>query len=575
MCLDIKTLAAANSNAKQILKGSGGIQGQPGKDGVGISSIEKISTEGLIDTYQITFTDEKTYDFTISNGKDAEAPSITIGENNHWILNGTDTGILAKGTKGDNGSPGENGADGVGILNISTISSSTTDNGINTYRINLTDGTYKDFSVKNGSKGSTGATGANGVGCTSVALPAGGDYTSHMINTLYHKGAFVGISQCHGAVLAGYNYTNPPTNSADTWLSNISLGCSYWPFSRVYANNTTIQTSDQYKKENISYELEDEYLQLFDNFSLCKYTMKNYENEETFINDKHKRYHFGIIAQDFEKVMKNVGLNNDDFSGLVSNFFAMYGNPRANVSLGWEVKAEGKDYSENTYNWKHRNDVEFNGEYELLNKVEEITISSLHIDNYRKNIGYIMFEDNSKLTKEQPSIYINSILLEDTDGNIVEVPLSDNVIKYYDIEDKNFENPLSNAYINENGQLVCEFSKMYGSVMMKLDESIDITQYEKVIIDYDHISEFKIFFLPEPIETDYYNANVWDRDHNDQILYDYSFAYGELNNLSHYVLQKTRKEFKKYKEDTTELINGLLDRIDRLEEKVNGGNIDE
>ena len=41
-----------------------------GKDGVGIKSIEKTGSEGLVDTYKITFTDNSTYEYTITNGKD-------------------------------------------------------------------------------------------------------------------------------------------------------------------------------------------------------------------------------------------------------------------------------------------------------------------------------------------------------------------------------------------------------------------------------------------------------------------------------------------------------------------------
>lgn len=41
-----------------------------GTDGIGIKSIAKTSTEGLVDTYTITFTNEKKAAFTVTNGKD-------------------------------------------------------------------------------------------------------------------------------------------------------------------------------------------------------------------------------------------------------------------------------------------------------------------------------------------------------------------------------------------------------------------------------------------------------------------------------------------------------------------------
>jgi hypothetical protein len=55
----------------------------------GISSIEKVSSEGLVDTYEITYADGTTYRFTITNGADG-----------------------AHGAKGDKGDPGATGATG-------------------------------------------------------------------------------------------------------------------------------------------------------------------------------------------------------------------------------------------------------------------------------------------------------------------------------------------------------------------------------------------------------------------------------------------------------------------------------
>ena len=51
-------------------KGEKGDKGEAGKDGVGILKIEKTKTEGLVDTYTITFTDETTTTFTVTNGSE-------------------------------------------------------------------------------------------------------------------------------------------------------------------------------------------------------------------------------------------------------------------------------------------------------------------------------------------------------------------------------------------------------------------------------------------------------------------------------------------------------------------------
>ena len=101
--------------AEQGLSGGGGT-GTPGR---GIQKIEKTSTQGLVDTYTITYTDATTSTFTITNGQDGEdgAPgqagtpgenglTPTIGENGNWFLGETDTG---KPSRGEQGNPGASG----------------------------------------------------------------------------------------------------------------------------------------------------------------------------------------------------------------------------------------------------------------------------------------------------------------------------------------------------------------------------------------------------------------------------------------------------------------------------------
>lgn len=57
-----------------------------GDDGKGIVSIEKTSTSGLVDTYTITYTDDDTDTFTVTNGQNAEntiAQTVTDGDTTH------------------------------------------------------------------------------------------------------------------------------------------------------------------------------------------------------------------------------------------------------------------------------------------------------------------------------------------------------------------------------------------------------------------------------------------------------------------------------------------------------------
>ena len=66
-------------------------QPSDGKDGIGISKIEKIGTVDLVDTYRITFTDNSTFDYEVKNGKngadgqpgqDGFSPTITENADN-------------------------------------------------------------------------------------------------------------------------------------------------------------------------------------------------------------------------------------------------------------------------------------------------------------------------------------------------------------------------------------------------------------------------------------------------------------------------------------------------------------
>ena len=71
---------------KQIQSGGGA----PSPAGVGIQKIEKTGTDGLVDTYTITYTNGKTTTYTVTNGADGP-----------------------KGDKGDKGDTGEKGESGI------------------------------------------------------------------------------------------------------------------------------------------------------------------------------------------------------------------------------------------------------------------------------------------------------------------------------------------------------------------------------------------------------------------------------------------------------------------------------
>ena len=94
-------------------QGEQGEKGEAGKDGISIESVEKVDSEGLTDTYKITYSDGNSTTFTVTNGKDgADGQTPFIGENGNWWIGSVDTGIPAKGQDGSDGEDGTDGEDG-------------------------------------------------------------------------------------------------------------------------------------------------------------------------------------------------------------------------------------------------------------------------------------------------------------------------------------------------------------------------------------------------------------------------------------------------------------------------------
>lgn len=78
-----------------------------GDTGVGVASIAKTGTSGLVDTYTITYTDNSTSTYTVTNGQkgdtgaagaNGKTPYIQSG---YWYIDGTSTGVKAEGDDGN------------------------------------------------------------------------------------------------------------------------------------------------------------------------------------------------------------------------------------------------------------------------------------------------------------------------------------------------------------------------------------------------------------------------------------------------------------------------------------------
>ena len=144
------------------LKGEQGIQGVQGEAGVGIESIELTETSGREKTYTITFTDETTFDFIVTDGEQG-----IQGE----------TG--PRGETGPQGSQGVQGVKGDTGNGIVSITKTATAGLVDTYTILYTDGTSSTFNVTNGREAYTAGTGidiTNGVISIDLDNAEGGNY---------------------------------------------------------------------------------------------------------------------------------------------------------------------------------------------------------------------------------------------------------------------------------------------------------------------------------------------------------------------------------------------------------------
>ena len=390
----------------------------------------------------------------------------------------------------------------------------------------------------------------------------------------YNNGSYDGrrvslqMFPCANKVLLGELSSHDGVHRTE--FSPIELGTSTYPIGSITCNNPQM-TSDKNKKNTIEKlndrEDIDKLIKLFESIDICSYI---YNNDTVRAQSAvHRRKRIGVISQEVEDKLRELGISDYDFSGVKTEFFipsyiigkASY----AGIGIQKYTSEEDgitRDYSKNTYNWKHRGE-EGIPEYEIFNEIISIDPKLLNYEEYRKNIRYILFEDISKLNSDWPPIYINNIIITTLNGDSKVIDLTNNVIQSYTGNDEDFSNPLTESFINDNDQLEISFSNMdrqNGAVMLDMGETFNIDDIDNILIDIELIAECKVMLIPD---GKYCNANVWDR-RNDQILYNYAFNYNELFSLSTYILQQTRKDYIEYKENTDKKINELETKVNKL-----------
>lgn len=127
------------------VRGATGAKGDKGTDGRAITSVAKISSSGLVDTYKISFSDNTSTNFTVTNGSSIKS----IAKTGTSGLTDTYTVTLTDGTTSTFNVKNGNGIASI-TLQSGTHAAGTTD----TYKITFDNGEFTTFSVYNGMNGS-------------------------------------------------------------------------------------------------------------------------------------------------------------------------------------------------------------------------------------------------------------------------------------------------------------------------------------------------------------------------------------------------------------------------------------
>lgn len=139
------TMADETTVTTTSVRGATGAKGDKGTDGRAITSVAKISTSGLVDTYKISFSDNTSTNFTVTNGSSIKS----IAKTGTSGLTDTYTVTLTDGTTSTFTVKNGNGIASI-TLQSGTHAAGTTD----TYKITFDNGEFTTFSVYNGMNGS-------------------------------------------------------------------------------------------------------------------------------------------------------------------------------------------------------------------------------------------------------------------------------------------------------------------------------------------------------------------------------------------------------------------------------------
>lgn len=166
--------------------GPEGNTGEQGQKGTSVVSINKTSSDGLVDTYTITFSDGSTTTFTVTNGESNVIESIELTSSSGL----TDTYTITFTNGSTKTFTVTNGANGQN-LTITSIELKSREGLIDTYVINYSDGSKFEFVVSNGADGQTPYIGDNGnwwIGDEDTGVLADWEKANNVPLTIYSNG---------------------------------------------------------------------------------------------------------------------------------------------------------------------------------------------------------------------------------------------------------------------------------------------------------------------------------------------------------------------------------------------------
>lgn len=230
------------------VRGAPGAKGDKGTDGRAITSIEKIDTTGLVDTYKISFSDNTSVNFTVTNG----ASIKSIAKTSTSGLTDTYTVTLTDDTTSTFTVTNGNGIASI-TLQSGTHAAGTTD----TYKITFTNGEYTTFSVYNGLNGLGAVASVNGIDpeasgdvtVTGADIPFSASDSGTVAAKINDRLPVINNAGAHNAVYRGKNLGSAVT--AAQWAAiqagtfeDLFIG-DYWTINEV---NWRIAAFDYYYK---------------------------------------------------------------------------------------------------------------------------------------------------------------------------------------------------------------------------------------------------------------------------------------------------------------------------------------